>query len=183
MKKSLFGYNVSETDITLNALREENESLNATIIDLKTQIKNIASEENVKVSLLENKIIKNNEALQNAANEKRELLSQIAMLSEEMGKLRNESEAMRIEIEAVAAEASAAAVESSSQIRTMAHVQTSAAASHKLLQRRKHKTSLRPASEEQHVTSVLKSIGGIRKKIIRGNQELARSIKETPGKK
>ena len=58
MKKSLFGYNVSETDITLNALREENESLNAAIIDLKTQIKNIASEENVKVSLLENKIIK-----------------------------------------------------------------------------------------------------------------------------
>ena len=183
MKKSLFGYNVSETDVTLNALREENESLNTAIIDLKTQIKNIASEENVKVSLLENKIIKNNEALQNAAIEKRELLSQIAMLSEEVGKLRNESEAMRTEMEAVAAEASAAAVESSSQMRTAAHVQTSSAVSHKPSQRRKHKTSLRSAAEEQHVTSVLKSIGGIRKKLTRGNQDLARSNKETPGKK
>ena len=96
--------------------------------------------------------------MQNAANEKRELLSQIAMLSEEVGKLRNESEAMRIEIE-------------------------TAAVSHKPLQRQKNKTSPRPASEEQHVTSVLKSIGGIRQKIARGNQELARSIKETPGKR
>lgn len=183
MKKSLFGYKVSETDITLNALREENESLNAAIIDLKIQIKNIASEENVKVSLLENKIIKNNEALQNAANEKRELLSQIAMLSEEMGKLRNESEAMKTGMEGVAAEASAAAVESSSQIHTTAHAQTSATASHKPLQRRKHKTSPRSASEEQHVTSVLKSIGGIRKKLTRGNQELAGRTKETPAKK
>lgn len=99
MKKSLFGYKISETDITLNALREENESLNAAIIDLKTQIKNIASEENAKISLLENKIIKNNEAMQNAANEKRELLSQIAMLSEKVGKLRNENAALRTEME------------------------------------------------------------------------------------
>ncbi len=128
MKKSLFGYNVSETDITLNALREENESLNAAIIDLKTQIKNIASEENVKVSLLENKIIKNNEALQNAAIEKRELLSQIAMLSEEVGKLRNESEAMRTEIGQVRA---------ASQCPPKKHMQTDtkSATSSKRLQR------------------------------------------------
>ncbi|TCL58110.1 hypothetical protein EDD76_107226 [Kineothrix alysoides] len=98
MKKSLFGYNISEADITLNALREENESLNASIIALKTQIKNSTSEENVKLSLLQNEIIKNKEALQNALDEKRVLLSQIAVLSGDAGELRKENEALRSEM-------------------------------------------------------------------------------------
>ncbi len=97
MKKSLFGYNISEANITLNALREENESLNASIIALKTQIKNSASEENAKVSLLENEIIKNKEALQNATDEKRALLSQIAVLSSDVTELRKENETLRAE--------------------------------------------------------------------------------------
>jgi cell division protein FtsB len=100
MKKSLFGYNISEADITLNALREENESLNASIIALKTQIKNSASEENGKISLLENVNMKNKEALKNAADEKRSLLSQIAVLSKDVEELRKENETLRAEMAA-----------------------------------------------------------------------------------
>lgn len=56
MKKQLYGYNISEVDATLNALIEENESLKATIVTLRTQIKNNVSEKNAKYLLLEEKI-------------------------------------------------------------------------------------------------------------------------------
>ena len=56
MKKQLYGYNISEVDSTINALLEENENLKATIITLKTQLKNNVSEKNAKYLLLEEKI-------------------------------------------------------------------------------------------------------------------------------
>ncbi len=95
MKKSLLGYNISEANITLNALREENESLNAIIITMKTEMENIVSEGNTKVSLLEDELMKDKKALQNAVDEKRELLSQIAVLSEKIEALQDENEALK----------------------------------------------------------------------------------------
>lgn len=48
MKKSFFGYNISEVNITMSNIREENESLNATITSLKAHIKKLEAERNVK---------------------------------------------------------------------------------------------------------------------------------------
>lgn len=39
MKKSLFGYSITETNHTLNTLRAENESLNSTILSLTEEVK------------------------------------------------------------------------------------------------------------------------------------------------
>lgn len=58
MKKSLFGYKTSEVDIIIEALREENESLNSKIITLQNQIKNNIGEKNAKSILLEENIKK-----------------------------------------------------------------------------------------------------------------------------
>lgn len=86
MKKSLFGYNASEVDVMLNTLREENESLNGTITTLRTQVKN--SESNgAKATLLEIDIKNLEERLKLVSDEKNDLLSQIASLSQESSAL------------------------------------------------------------------------------------------------
>ena len=83
MKKGLFGYSISEVDVMLNTLREENESLNGTITTLKTQVKN--NETNgAKANLLEADIKKLEEKLKQLGEEKDELLSQAASLSQEV---------------------------------------------------------------------------------------------------
>lgn len=83
MKKGLFGYSVSEVDVMLNTLREENESLNGTITTLKTQVKN--NETNgAKANLLEADVKKLEEELKQLNDEKDELLSQTASLSQEV---------------------------------------------------------------------------------------------------
>ncbi|MBP7174681.1 MAG: hypothetical protein KBA53_00490 [Thermoclostridium sp.] len=56
MKRSLLGYKVSEVNAVLDALREENEALNAAIITLKTQVKNNAIEKSAKSILLEEEL-------------------------------------------------------------------------------------------------------------------------------
>ncbi|MGF7142328.1 chromosome segregation ATPase [Anaerotaenia torta] len=81
MKKGLFGYKASEVDVALNALREENESLNSTIITLKTQIKNSVSDVSAKACLLEDDTKKAAEELKAVREENQNLLSQIASLS------------------------------------------------------------------------------------------------------
>ncbi|MDF2868966.1 MAG: hypothetical protein K0R05_541 [Anaerocolumna sp.] len=82
MKKSLFGYSVSEVDVMLNTLRDENESLNGTITTLKTQVKN--NETNgAKANLLEADVKNLEEKLKQLSDEKNELLSQVASLSQE----------------------------------------------------------------------------------------------------
>lgn len=83
MKKSLFGYSISEVDVMLNTLREENESLNGTITTLKTQVKN--NETNgAKANLLEADLKKLEEKLKQLSEEKDELISQTASLSQEV---------------------------------------------------------------------------------------------------
>ncbi|MDF2540335.1 MAG: hypothetical protein K0S47_53 [Herbinix sp.] len=83
MKKGFFGYNVSEVDVVISALREENESLNATITTLKTQIKNSVSSNGAKANLLEADLKQNEENLKKINDEKNELISQISSLSME----------------------------------------------------------------------------------------------------
>lgn len=81
MKKGFLGYKVSEVDVIINALREENESLNATITILKTQIKN--SETNsAKTNLLEADIRTLEENLKILNEENSGLSAQISSLSE-----------------------------------------------------------------------------------------------------
>lgn len=81
MKKGFFGYKVSEVDVVINALREENESLNATITTLKTQIKNSAADNGAKANLLEADLKKNEEILKQVTEDKNELISQISSLT------------------------------------------------------------------------------------------------------
>lgn len=75
MKKQLFGYNTSETKVIINALREENESLNATIATLKTQIKNNVGEKNAKYILLDEKIKAQENELLNLSAINQELIN------------------------------------------------------------------------------------------------------------
>lgn len=56
MRKQLYGYNISEVNSTIDALREEIDSLKAIIVTLKTRIKNNVSEKNAKYILLEERI-------------------------------------------------------------------------------------------------------------------------------
>ena len=80
MKKGFFGYNVSEVDVMVNSLREENESLNATITTLKTQIKN-SEIGGAKANLLEANLKSTEENLSQLTEEKNGLLSQISTLT------------------------------------------------------------------------------------------------------
>lgn len=82
MKKGLFGYKVSEVDVMMNTLREENESLNATITTLKTQIKN-SEICGAKANLLEDNLKSMEENLAQLTKEKNELLTQTTALSTE----------------------------------------------------------------------------------------------------
>ncbi len=89
MKKGFFGYNVSEVNVMINALREENESLNATITTLKTQIKN-SEIGGAKANLLEANLKSIEENLKQLSAEKNELISQVSSLT-------SESEALRLQ--------------------------------------------------------------------------------------
>ena len=86
MKKGFFGYNVSEADTLLNALREENESLNATITTLKTQIKNNETS-SAKANLLEVDLKSSEENLKQLNDEKNDLKTYIEQLSDEKNQL------------------------------------------------------------------------------------------------
>lgn len=91
MKKSFFGYDVSEVDVMLSALREENESLNATIITLKTQMKNGGYGNSARINLLETELRSNEEELILLREEKRELLAQVSSLSREINTLQQQN--------------------------------------------------------------------------------------------
>lgn len=114
MKKVLFGYNIKDVNVTLDALREENESLNSTITTLKTELKNSLSDNGVKATLLEASI-KEQEENFNKINEEKIFLSrqtedlkqQNASLSEQLRRLQERSEELNRQFdEAAAAEVS-----------------------------------------------------------------------------
>lgn len=77
MKKSLWGYNTNEVKIALNALREENESLNATIATLRVQLKNSMDNEGAKNKLFEDDLKEYKETVQLLNEEKQSLLLQL----------------------------------------------------------------------------------------------------------
>ncbi|MDF2484399.1 MAG: hypothetical protein K0R46_567 [Herbinix sp.] len=81
MKKNLFGYNVSEVNVVISALREENESLNATITTLRNQMKNGINGNGAKVNLLEADLKKNEGELKRVQEENNELISKISSLT------------------------------------------------------------------------------------------------------
>jgi Chromosome segregation ATPases len=83
MKKGLFGYSVTEVDIAINALREENESLNTTITSLKTHIKNMESGYSAKSNLLEADVKEIEESLRQTSEEKAALEAQLLSLSKD----------------------------------------------------------------------------------------------------
>ena len=80
MKRRLFGYKISDVNTIISALREENESLNATIAMLQSQIKNNIGEKNAKFLLLEDELETLKSNLLRANIEKEELLDQITSL-------------------------------------------------------------------------------------------------------
>ena len=82
MKKSLYGYNVAEVNIILDALREEIESLNSTITTLKFKIKNIDGDSNAKSLLLEEDLKKYEKNLLSSNIEKGDLEKQLNSLVE-----------------------------------------------------------------------------------------------------
>ena len=81
MKKVFWGYNISEVDVAIGALREENESLNATITTLKTHIKNIESGYSAKSKLLESNLKEKEGILRQTNDEKQKLEEQILELN------------------------------------------------------------------------------------------------------
>lgn len=82
MKKSLFGYNISEVNTILNSLREENKSLHSTITALKLKIQSIDSDSNAKSILLEEDLKIHEENLININNEKNDLEKKLNSLME-----------------------------------------------------------------------------------------------------
>lgn len=98
MKKVFFGYDVSEVDVILDTLREENESLNATITALKAQIKNNEAG-GAKVSLLESDLKDREAALQQLTEEKIELKYQVSSLTAEYGILNDQNTELMRKIE------------------------------------------------------------------------------------
>ena len=84
MKKRLFGYRISDVDMVLDALREENESLNSTIITLQNQIKNNLSEKNAKFIFLEDDFKKLEKDNLQINMEKDELTKQVIALTKEI---------------------------------------------------------------------------------------------------
>ncbi len=97
MKKTFWGYNVSEVDIIINTLREENESLNATITTLKTQIKN-SETSGAKANLLEADLRMLEEDHNKLNEEKLELLSQISSFKEESEALKQQNESLNLQL-------------------------------------------------------------------------------------
>lgn len=92
MKKSLFGYNVSEVNTILDALREENKSLNSTITSLKVKIKNIDGDSNAKSIILEEDLKNYEENIVSLNTEKKDLKKKLNSLIEKY-----ESSAKQIE--------------------------------------------------------------------------------------
>lgn len=92
MKKSLFGYNVSEVNTILDALREENKSLNSTITSLKVKIKNIDDDSNAKSIILEEDLKNYEENIVSLNTEKKDLKKKLNSLIEKY-----ESSAKQIE--------------------------------------------------------------------------------------
>ncbi len=90
MRKSFFGYNISEVDVIVNTLREENENLNATITTLKTQLKNNETG-SAKANLLEEDLKNSEENIRQLQEEKNEFISQVISLTEEAGVLNEQN--------------------------------------------------------------------------------------------
>lgn len=95
MKKSLFGYKIAEVNVIIDALREENESLNATITTLKTQIKNTIGQKSAKSILVEEDLKKLETDLIKINKEKAELLVQISTLTKEFEVLYQQNKELR----------------------------------------------------------------------------------------
>ncbi len=102
MKKGFLGYRVSEVDIAINALREENESLNATIITLTTQLKNSESSSGVKASLLEADLKKKEDQLNILSEEKDALAAQLNSLTIDIDSLQQRNTELSAQIELLA---------------------------------------------------------------------------------
>ncbi len=98
MKKGFFGYNVSEVDVMLNTLREENESLNATITTLKTQIKNNETG-GAKANLLEADLKNREESIKKLSEENNELKHQVSSLTAENSVLTDQNAELMKKIE------------------------------------------------------------------------------------
>lgn len=83
MKKSLFGYKVSEVNTILNSLKEENKSLHSTITALKLKIERIDVDSNAKSILLEEDLKTYEENLININKEKNDLEKKLNSLMKE----------------------------------------------------------------------------------------------------
>jgi chromosome segregation ATPase len=99
MRRSLFGYKVSDVTVAMSAIREENESLNATIISLKTHIKNLESGNNAKAILLENDLRTLENNLKEVSEEKDKLTLQIDSLKNEIEAMKQENEGIASQLE------------------------------------------------------------------------------------
>ncbi len=94
MKKSFLGYSISEVDVMLSTLREENESLNTTITTLKTQMKNGVNGNGVKSNLLEADLKNSEDELKRVTEEKNELIYEISLLTKEVDDLKQQNTAL-----------------------------------------------------------------------------------------
>lgn len=91
MKKSFLGYSISEVNLMLSTLREENESLNATITTLKTQMKNGVNSNGAKLNLIEADLKNSEEELKKVREEKEALISKISSLTSEIEALKQQN--------------------------------------------------------------------------------------------
>lgn len=90
MKKSLFGYRITDVDTLISSLKEENESLNDTITTLKAELKN-SSDNETKSTILEDDYQKIKEQLALATSKNQELISDFQSLSLEVDTLRQQN--------------------------------------------------------------------------------------------
>ncbi len=179
MKKSLFGYKVSEVNVTLSTLREENESLNATIATLKTQMKNGANGNGAKISLLEADLKKSEEELIRVNEEKNELLSTISSLTTELEALKQEHKITLYSVSNKAEEAQASEEELSAVIDPAIEVKASPVSSLAIPTDDPSRVALKDYSqlqdELQHIRKELESTSAL---LESKNLELARAKEE-----
>lgn len=91
MRKTIFGYKISEVNKIIENLREENENLNATIVTLKLHNKNNGNYKNAKYILLEEDLKNYEKDIINFKIEIKELKTQISILTNEIESLNKQN--------------------------------------------------------------------------------------------
>ena len=90
MKRSFFGYKISEVDTLIETLREENESLNTELSKLKIEAKNNPGSKNAKYILLEENLKKYEDDLIRLDKENKALQEQVIYLQDKLAYLQQE---------------------------------------------------------------------------------------------